>query len=71
MYAIQEGRMDWKQIINDVLEHQKFTQASLSEKTGISKSYICELKNGKRKSPSFEMGLTLVKLHPNKKELLK
>lgn len=63
--------MDWKQIIEEVLEHQKMNQAELARKTGISTVHIHGLKTGKRLHPSFEMGLAIVLLHPNKKQLLK
>jgi transcriptional regulator with XRE-family HTH domain len=63
--------MDWKQIINDVLEHQKINQAELARVTNSSTPYICQLKNGNRKSPSFEIGVAIIKLHPRKKDFLK
>ncbi|AYP68966.1 hypothetical protein [Acinetobacter phage vB_AbaM_IME284] len=62
--------MDWKQIIDEVQEHHDFNQADLSRKTGVSTPHICALKKGTRKMPSFDIGLAIIKLHPNAKKLL-
>lgn len=62
--------MDWQKIIKDVLKHHEISQVELCRKTDISTSHINSLLLGKRKSPSFEMGLKIIKLHPNYKELL-
>lgn len=63
--------LDWKLIITEVQEDQDLNQAELSRKTKISTPYICALKSGKRKEPSFTKGLAILRLHPNKKEYLK
>ncbi|RKQ59916.1 hypothetical protein C7457_1704 [Thermovibrio guaymasensis] len=62
--------MDWKQIIEEVLEYREINQAELARKTGISTVHIHGLATGKRLHPSFEKGLAIVKLHPDTKKLL-
>ena len=66
-----EGLMDWKRIIEEVLEYREINQAELAHKTGISTVHIHTLKTGKRKEPSFSKGLAIINLHPNRNELLK
>lgn len=62
--------IDWEEVIDDVLLFQKINQAELSRKTGVSTPHICALKKGTRKMPSFDIGLAIIKLHPNAKKLL-
>jgi hypothetical protein len=63
--------MDWKIIVSEVMQYKKINQGELAKRVEASDTYISHLKNGKRDSPSFDIGLAIVKLHPRKRELLK
>ena len=63
--------MDWPKVIKEILEHQNVSQCGLGKMTGVSKTHINQLLSGKRKDPSFTIGLKIINLHPNKKEYLK
>ena len=66
--------MDWSKIINEVLEHNGFSQSDLHrylvKKVKISIPYLSELQSGKKTSPSFGIGLEIIKMHPQKNEYL-
>lgn len=63
--------MDWPKVIKEVLEYHSITQYRLGKMTGVSKTHINHLMLGKRKDPSFTIGLKIINLHPNKWECLK
>lgn len=63
--------MDWKIIVSEVLEYNNLNQVELSKKSGVSAPHICALKRGTRTMPSFDVGLSILRFHPNKKEYLK
>ncbi|WVH13587.1 transcriptional regulator [Acinetobacter phage vB_AbaM_fThrA] len=62
--------VDWPKIIDEVFKYNNISQHQLGNMTGISTAYIQWLREGVRKNPSFEMGMAIINLHPNKKELL-
>ena len=41
-------------LIKEIREEKEITQEELSRRSGISRSYIAELENNKKKNPSFE-----------------
>ena len=63
--------MDWELIIKEVQAYRKFNLDQLSKEVGASAPYLHHLRKGIRKSPNFDLGLAIIKLHPNKVELLK
>jgi predicted transcriptional regulator len=60
-------RMNWSAIIKD-LNSRGWTQALISERTGIAQSAISEMLNGKRSNPRFVAGQALLDLHRSGKK---
>lgn len=50
-----------KKILSDILEKQN--QAQIAKKIGVTQGYISHLMLGRRKKPSFEIGLKIIELH--------
>ena len=63
--------MDWELIIKEVQEYRELNLKNLSARVGASAPYLHHLRKCIRKIPSFDIGLAIIKLHPNKVELLK
>lgn len=63
--------MIWSNIVSEVLEYKGYTHEQLAEVAGVSRPYITQLGNGKRKTPSYEIGRAIIEQHKDKKQLIK
>lgn len=57
--------MDWKKLIAE-LSDAGVTQAEIAAECGVAQSTISDLHRGASKSPSFDLGSSLVALHTAK-----
>lgn len=55
-------RMDWKKIIQDLTD-SGLTQVQIAESCNTGQSHISALSNGVRRSPNWQLGEALIKLH--------
>lgn len=54
--------MNWSEIIKDLLGCG-LTQAEIATRCGTSQSLISYLLNGERRSPNWQLGDSLIRLH--------
>jgi transcriptional regulator with XRE-family HTH domain len=54
--------MNWPELIKQ-LQARGLTQAELARRCGVAQSTVSDLSGGRTKSPSFELGAALVRLH--------
>jgi predicted transcriptional regulator len=59
--------MNWNALITE-LEGVGLTQKEIAEHVGCSQPYVSQLKSGARKSPEFDIGNAMVKLHRDRVE---
>lgn len=52
---------DWQLIVSDILLVK--TQDELAEQLGVTQGYISHLLVGRRKNPSYSLGIKLTELH--------
>lgn len=57
--------MNWHEILNEVLAHNKITEYRLCRIIGVSNSYFANIRNGRNVAPSFSYAIELLKLHPD------
>ncbi len=54
--------MNWPKLIQDLIDHD-FTQAQIANHCNTAQSHISALLNGVRKSPNWQLGEAIRKLH--------
>ncbi len=53
--------MDWKNIISEITA-AGYTQAEIADFVGISQPSVCDIANGKTKSPAWQIGDALLRM---------
>ena len=61
-HVCDNGQMDWTQIIRDLMA-AGLTQIEIARRIGASQALVSALLNGKRRSPNWKLGDSLIKLH--------
>lgn len=56
---------DWKKIISEILMVRK--QDEIAQELGVSQGYISHLLIGRRKNPSYALGVKIEELHKKSK----
>ena len=54
--------MNWTEIIQDLINFG-LTQSEIAQKCGTGQSYISSLLGGDRRSPNWQLGDSLIRLH--------
>ena len=62
--------MDWKVIIQEIIQLTGMNLTEMHKKTGLSITYLYRLKSGSIKEPTFDKAMIILGQHPNKEKYL-